>query len=180
MSDPSTGPAPAQPRLSKRMTCAVSFGEQRYTGVVLNVSQGGLFVQTAAPPERGEDVQLELNPPGDAPTIPLRAEVIWRRVVPSQLRSTARGGMGVRIVRADETYYNALADWMRVSLDPRPATASQTPEEPSQPSWRVRVRALGTPRTRSVSVEAASNDAAGDAAIEYLGKGWQVIAIERI
>lgn len=181
MGDPGSHAQTSQPRLSKRMTCAVNLGERRYTGVVLNVSQGGLFVQTSAQAERGEDVHLELNPPGDEQTIPLRAEVVWRRVVPTQLRSTARGGMGVKIVRADETYYNALADWMRVSLDAERATAapSSSAAEP-MPSWRVRVRATGTVRTRCVSVEADSDVAAREAALDYLGEGWQVIGIDSL
>ena len=175
------GSSAAAPRLAKRMTCAVSFGEQRYTGVVLNVSQSGLFVQTSAPPVRGEDVELELNPPGEEQAIPLRAEVVWRRVVPTQLRSSARGGMGVRIVSADESYYNALADWMRVSLERGEVEAGpEAAAEPSRPSWRVRVRASGTVRTRFVTVEAESDDTARAAALDYLGSGWQVLDVDAL
>ena len=177
MSDGVGGAGAAAPRLAKRMTCAVSFGEQRYTGVVLNVSQSGLFVQTAAPPDRGEGVDLELNPPGDAAAIPLQAEVVWRRVVPSQLRSSAHGGMGVRIVRADETYYNALADWMRISLEEEKRLAGPSVETPA---WRVRVRAVGTVRTRFVSVDADSDEAARSAALAYVGEGWQVLDVESL
>lgn len=168
------------PRLSKRMTCAVSVGERRYSGVVLNVSRGGLFVQTSAAPLRGARVALELNPPGDEAAIPLQAEVVWRRVVPQPLRATARGGMGVRIVRAEETYYGALAEWMRVDVPPPVRVAPENAGEPEVVPFRVRVRARGGPRTRVVSVDAHSEDAAGRAAIAHVGDGWQVIEVDPV
>jgi Tfp pilus assembly protein PilZ len=169
-----------QVRLSKRMTCAVSVGDQRYSGVVLNVSQGGLFVQTAASPRRGSCVAVELNPPGDGAAIPLDAEVVWRRVVPQQLRATAQGGMGMKILNADETYYGALAEWMRISLRPELRVAPEVLIDPEAVPYRVRVREAGAPRTRLVSVDAASEDAACEAALGHVGEGWKVVEVEPI
>ena len=37
-----------QTRIARRVPCALNAGERRYSGIVLNLSQGGLFVQTAA------------------------------------------------------------------------------------------------------------------------------------
>ncbi|MBW2270541.1 MAG: PilZ domain-containing protein [Deltaproteobacteria bacterium] len=173
-------PKANQPRLAKRMTCAVSVGDQRFSGVVLNLSQGGLFVQTSAAPQCGASVVLELNPPGDEAAIPLQTEVVWRRVVPQQLRATAQGGMGMKIVRAEENYYSALAGWMRVVVDPGVRVAPETPIESEVVPYRVRVRAPGGPRTRSVSVDAASDEAARRAALSYVGNGWKVIEVEPI
>ena len=180
----------AEPRLAKRMTCAVSVGAQRYAGVVLNVSQGGLFVQTAAEAQRGASVELELNPPDSGDAIPLHAEVVWRRVVPAQLRGSAQGGMGVKILRADESYYTSLAEWMRISLEKERGTAQaeQAPAKPAAPApprepvvtYRVRVRAARGPRTRSVCIEAASVEIARAEAARYAGEGWQVIEIEAL
>ena len=169
-----------QPRLAKRMTCAVSVGDARYSGVVLNVSQGGLFVQTAAAPVRGSSVLLELNPPGERAAIPVRAEVVWRRVVPQPLRATAQGGMGMKILHADENYYGALAEWMRVAIDARPRVAPEHPIANDAVPFRVRVRAQGSPRTRVVSVDAGSEEAAGDAALRHVGTGWQVLDVEPV
>ena len=172
--------ASSQPRLAKRMTCAVSVGQQRYSGVVINVSQGGIFVQTSAAPRRGASVALELNPPGDEAAIPLQAEVVWRRMVPQQLRATAQGGVGMKIVRADENYYGALAEWMRVAVDPGVRVAPDELIEPEVVPYRVRVRALGGPRTRLVSVEAGSDEAACEAALGHVGDGWKVLEVEPV
>lgn len=172
-----------EPRLSKRMTCAVSVGVQRYAGVVINVSQNGLFVQTAAEVQRGSSVGVELNPPGGKTAIPLRAEVVWRRVVPPQLRSSAQGGMGVKILRADESYYTSLAEWMRISLDRERRAVPQTQAPPSREplaTYRVRVRADRGPRTRSLCIEAGSVEVARSEAARYAGEGWHVIEIEAL
>jgi Tfp pilus assembly protein PilZ len=169
-----------QPRLAKRMTCAVNVGQKRYSGVVLNLSQGGLFVQTSAAPGRGASVALELNPPGAEATIPLQAEVVWRRVVPQQLRASAQGGMGMKIVCADENYYGALSEWMRVAMDPGVRVAPEPPIAPDIVPYRVRVRAQGGPRTRVVSIEADCEDAACDAALGHVGEGWHVIEVDPV
>ena len=168
----------SQPRVSKRMTCAVSVGEQRYSGVVLNVSQGGMFVQTTASPQAGTSVGIELNPPGERPVIPVEAQVVWRRVVPRQLRASAHGGVGIRIVQADENYYQALAEWL-----PAAASSAVGPEAaPAEPgiAYRVRVRAPNGPRTRWVEVEAASAVAARELALEETGDDWAVLDVELV
>lgn len=178
---------PTQQRIAKRMPCAVRVDGRRYAGVVLNVSQGGLFIQTNASPERGEAVDVELNAPEAQRSIPLQGTVVWRRVVPHQLRSMARGGMGVQIHRADESFYVLLARWMRTSLPASlPAPSAPAAPEPGQaaapdlPSWRVRVRAMTGPRTRTLTLEARSREAAREAALRHTGEGWRVLGVEEV
>jgi uncharacterized protein (TIGR02266 family) len=175
---------PAQPRIAKRLPCAVNVDGRRYAGVVLNLSQGGLFIQTNASPDRGEAVDVELNAPEAQRSIPVQGKVVWRRVVPHQLRSMARGGMGVQIQHADESFYMLLARWMRTELPvpnavpPRRAPASAVP--PELPSWRVRVRAVAGPRTRTLTVEAESSEGAREAALRHAGDGWRVLQVEKL
>jgi Tfp pilus assembly protein PilZ len=168
------------------MPCAVHVEGRRYSGVVLNVSQGGLFIQTSASPGRGDEVEVELNTPEAERSIPVQGKVVWRRVVPHQLRSMARGGMGVQIQRADESYYMLLARWMRTELP----VASPTPSGPAAgarasadselPSWRVRVRAVAGPRTRTLTLEAESSSSARELAMTHVGEGWRVLLIEKL
>ena len=172
----------SQPRISKRLPCAIRVDGRRYAGVVLNLSQGGLFIQTNASPDRGELVDVELNTPEAQRSIPVHGKVVWRRVVPHQLRSMARGGMGLQIERADESFYMLLARWMRTELPVPNAAPPAAAKERSraQPSWRVRVRAVNGPRTRSLSVEAESRDAAGTEALRHTGDGWRVIEVAEL
>jgi Tfp pilus assembly protein PilZ len=175
-------PLEIEQRISKRLPCALRVDGRRYSGVVLNVSQGGLFVQTSALPERGESVALELSAPEAERAIPVDGKVAWRRVVPHQLRSMARGGVGVQIQHADESYYVLLARWMRTELPvpERPSVPAPTAPAPEALTWRVRIRALEAPRTRTLTVEAPSAEEARQEALRHSGEGWRVIEIDAL
>ena len=181
---------PLQPRIAKRVPCAVHVGQRRYSGVVLNVSQGGLFVQTSADASQGAKVDLELSIPERRDLVPLCASVVWKRVVPHQLRSLAQGGFGVQITQAGETYYQLLAAWMRVEVpaSSAPAPSGGAPREAAPrvrpaiqtSTYRLRVRQTSGPRSKTLSIEAASAEEAGAEALRLTGAGWQVIDIESV
>lgn len=169
------------PRLVKRVPCAIHVGERRYTGLVINLSQGGLFVQTHASAGRGSPVDLELNAPGEGEGITLQGTVAWRKVVPGQLQQLSAGGFGLEIENADERYYQALARWMRVEGGSSGVEMETgTDPDPDLPTWRVRVRASTGPRTRTLSLEAASSEEAREAALGHIGGDWRVIEIEAL
>ena len=84
-------------------------GAQRHSGLVLNVSPGGLFVQTHARPTSGDSVRVALNVPGGATAMELDATVVWKRVVPASLLRVAQGGVGLCLVNPPEGYYQLLA-----------------------------------------------------------------------
>jgi len=167
-------------RLAKRMPCAVHVGQRRYSGLVLNVSEGGLFIQTNADPRRGHKVSLELQAPDVSLRIPLAGVVAWRKVVPSQLRQVAGGGFGVSIREADERYYRALSRWMRIGRGGvLPGVPSQKEIEALEhPVWRVRVRVTGGNRSRSLSVEAPDSVQARETALRHVGAGWSVLEVD--
>ncbi|MGI9592704.1 MAG: PilZ domain-containing protein [Myxococcota bacterium] len=179
-------------RIPKRMPCAIQVGQHRFPGLVLNVSQGGLFIQTNADPGRGSEVALELQPPGESYGIALSGTVAWRKLVPSRLRKVAGGGFGLRIDQADERYYRALARWMQPD-DGGPAevvrganggvedvsvTRVLAQDAPLQPAWRVRVRAAESPRSRSLTVEAPDAEQARAIAMRHIGRDWEVLEVE--
>lgn len=171
------------PRIAKRMPCSIAAGDQRHTGLVLNVSQGGLFVQTNATLPAGENLDLALTPPDTGSAIPLQGTVIWKRVVPSQLRTSAMGGLGVRIEQADETYFRMLAEWMRVEEDVKSSRMESSLAPNAQdliedPNYSVRVLLSGHTRSRRLEVVAESADAAKDAALDRMGKGWRIIEVK--
>ncbi len=101
--------APADERFRKRIPCAFNAGGRSSSGLVLNVSRSGLFLQTSMPEDSGTVVDLELNPLEREKPIALTARVVWRRAVPAQLRTIVNGGIGMQIIRADEAYYGLLS-----------------------------------------------------------------------
>ena len=99
----------ADPRFQKRIPCAFNAGGRSCSGLVLNVSRSGLFLQTSTPEKSGAVVDLELNPLDRHEPIALKARIVWKRAVPAHMRSMAKGGLGMQIVWADEAYYGLLA-----------------------------------------------------------------------
>jgi Tfp pilus assembly protein PilZ len=162
-----------QPRIAKRVPCDVRIDGRSYKGLTLNVSQGGLFVQTTAEAAHGSLIELELSPAGDNDAIPVRATVVWKRVVPHQLRAAARGGLGVQIDTADESYYHLLANWMRVGV---PATPTATP----LPLFRVRLAQTPGPRSLALQIRAGSANEAGEEALKKIGEGWRIIGVDSV
>ncbi len=100
----------AEPRFKKRIPCRLKQSSSTTSGVVLDVSRRGLFVQTAVSARPGTEVEIVLHPEGDTPEVVLNAQVVWQRKVPVQLRSTLRSGMGLEIRYASESYYAILAE----------------------------------------------------------------------
>jgi len=91
------------------MACSLLIDKRHYTGIVLDVSATGLFIQTSASPSPNEVVDLELSIPGNPEVVPVRAIVARRKVVPPRLITVAHGGIGHRIENAPEAYFSMVA-----------------------------------------------------------------------
>ena len=98
------------PRFKKRLSCRVKQEQRSYAGMVLDLSRTGLFVQTSAGAKPGDEVEVLLAGRTEVAPVALRAEVVWQRKVPHQLRVIGEGGVGLKIRYAPELYYAILAD----------------------------------------------------------------------
>jgi Tfp pilus assembly protein PilZ len=173
----------SEPRFKKRVPCGLTVDGSIYGGMVLNVSRGGLFVQTSVGAARGDKVQLDLKL-GAAPCpIPIGAQVVWKRLIAPHLRTVIQGGMGLRIRSAPESYYSFLLGLSgegtpipREPLAPPPevAEASEVPVV----AYRVRVKHEGGPRSRMMTLSCASPDEAHREALKKVGPGWIVLSVE--
>ena len=97
-------------RFKKRMSCMVRVGQRDHSGIVLDVSRRGLFVQTTAAASVGDRVEVVLSQPEAKTAIKLEAGVRWLRRSPAQLRSVTQAGIGLQISHAEEGYYAMLAE----------------------------------------------------------------------
>ena len=100
----------AEPRFSKRIPCKLRRSWSTFSGLVLDVSRTGLFVQTHAGAKSGDEVEVMLSRREPEAAIVLSAQVVWQRVVPAQLRMVVAGGIGLQIRYAPERYYVLLAE----------------------------------------------------------------------
>lgn len=80
-----------------RVSFRVAGREEDETGFTYNVSEGGLYVRTAAPVEPGEEVWLELWPPRSERRVRLAGRVAWRRHLGPNDFATVPAGFGVEL-----------------------------------------------------------------------------------
>jgi Tfp pilus assembly protein PilZ len=97
-------------RFKKRVPCRLKLGQQQYSGLVLDVSRTGLFVQTSATPRSGDEIEVVLSQPKRNSGFALTARVVWQRRVPSPLRRLVEGGVGLEIRYAPESYFALLSE----------------------------------------------------------------------
>lgn len=167
-------------RTKQRAPCAVTIDGRRHNGLLLDVSQTGLFVQTSARAEPGTRIDLELVVEGK--TVAMQGEVARRKQVPPQLLTVAQGGIGVRILSAPEEYYQLLAQVQGAGVTvgglktaPKASTKRQTGADASGASFDVRVK-LG-PRIRTLRVQCADEAAARRKVQEDLGEEWKILEV---
>jgi Tfp pilus assembly protein PilZ len=175
------------PRYRKRLPCRVRVGESQYSGVITNLSRSGLFVQTGAGAAPGERIEVAVQAPTAVPELVLASRVIWKRAVPPSLRNTLAGGIGVALQQAPEAWHSLLDAVERLhAQQPRPRRARGQGDtqpfarEPARVPHRVRLQQIGSPRSRTIVVEASSDADARRRALDRAGLDWTVTRVERL
>jgi len=220
------------PRKKRRLICELETASQRKQGIVLNLSETGLFVQTMLVPPSDEDVIVHIENTEGGDTLLLRTRLIRIRQVPAQLVSISPRGLGLRIVSAPAEYRALVwrddveqGDGLEIPPSPVPKPAGSLPSTPapqSEPApepprslrsrtsrksdkslrsrprtsktrksdrtlrpppvpdapelihFRVRVSQIGSPRSRTLSVQAGSEQEAALRVHEELGAEWTI------
>jgi len=189
-------------RKRRQMPCTLTLDGRNHGGLILDVSPGGLYIQSSAKIKPGDRLEIQMTIPGMEGRHRLEVEVVRKVVVPARLLKVARGGVGVRITNAPEAYYQFM-DELGVAADagkskieqlenrrgrsaaapPAAATGAEPQAEAAppaaQPQYRVRIKQSQGPRSRTVSVEAESEDDARRQALHAAGAGWIVLGAER-
>jgi len=166
-------------RSKQRLTCELVVGDRRHPGIVLDVSQTGLFVQTSASPPPGERVRVKLRP-ADGSEFEIEASIARRYAVPARLASVARGGVGLRIESPSDDYLQLLASTSQTEQTPPPKAVNLAPPPPSSQglAYRVRARQTSGPRSRVFRIIAVSEEEAQVAAAAELDEGWEILAVD--
>lgn len=101
---PLDDPRRAFPRLTARFAVRFATVQDFVLEYAANISAGGVFVQTEAPPPLKTIVRVEMELPGGGEMVPARCVVV-HRVTPEE--AAARGtiaGMGVQFMDADDKF----------------------------------------------------------------------------
>ena len=147
-------------RKKRHMPCELDIGGRKHSGLVLDLSPSGLFIQTNARTQPGKTFDLRLST-GIGDPIALVVEVVRRKVVPPRLLALAQGGVGVRIQKAPSEY-RQLLDKLGISCE-------------AKERYRVRVQQLSGSRSRIIEIDGKDQAEAEETALQELGEGWKVL-----
>jgi CheY-like chemotaxis protein len=92
----------AEGRASKRLLYGTTLlfrhagGEKDEAGFTFNISAGGLFARTLAPPSRNAELWLELRPPRSDRRVRLEGRVVWARAFGPNDAATVPAGFAVQ------------------------------------------------------------------------------------
>jgi hypothetical protein len=164
-------------RVKRRLTVGLRFGAQQHHGIVLDVSPSGLFVATTAPIQPGSELVVEFSTREGGSAFEVRARVARRRRVPQNLQSYEAPGIGLQVIDPPPEFANLLAG-VRLeggAAEPEEETAPAV----ALPSFRLRLRQTGSPRSRTLQIEAADEAAARAKAANELASGWEIVEIQR-
>lgn len=170
----------SEPRVRKRLQCTLELEARRHSGLILNLSECGMFVQTSLPAEPGTLLGIDVRVPSHPEPIPVQAAVVWRRRVSPRITGINQSGMGLRLVSRPSEYRSMMADILEPVLK-ESMTESSTragPEpEPNLDRFVLRLAQIGGPRSRRLVLESRSKQAACEAALEEVGHGWTILEI---
>jgi Tfp pilus assembly protein PilZ len=183
------------PRTKMRIACTLHLEESLHSGMVLDVSAGGLFVQTNASPAPGTPLRLELRVPGLSEPIEMQATVARKRIVPPRLRALLKGGIGLQLENPPEEFYALVArlqapelatsETSREAKPPEKTSQSSgkpaekpPPAKPKLTSFRVRLSQTGGEGSRILVIRASDEDEASRRAILDVGDSWKVLSCE--
>jgi hypothetical protein len=91
-------------RIRRSFACELCIGDRRYRGMAVELSQSGLFVQTAAAIRPGSEIEIRLAGSGTVPGMALRAVVARRHIAPAQLATFVRRGVALEVLEAPVEY----------------------------------------------------------------------------
>ena len=184
-------------RIKVRFPCDLAFGRKCASGMVMDISAGGLSVAADTMLDQGESVYVRLHPKG-RPSIDIEA-LVWNvRAVKRGRQGKASARLGLVLSEAPDEFLGLLKSNTpaRVAKPPQPArsakrrtpepavakgaepeTVLETPPPPPERRFRARVKQSDTTRTRVILVFATSAEDAAEKALAEVEPGWILLEV---
>jgi hypothetical protein len=175
----------SSPRAQCRLRCELTHLRRRASGTVLDISEGGLSVQTQLEVEQAEPllVRIEVSKQVD-----LELETMVWHIRRGCRRASGEpfNLLGLMISKAPAAYFRLLPH----TAPDEPRELERTPEPEPRPlpdlgtespglrPFRIRVKARSGPRTRVLSLSAESESEARALAMSELDDEWQVLEVQ--
>jgi hypothetical protein len=168
----------SEERAKRRLACELEGGGRRSKGIILNLSESGIYVQSSfIPPD--EEVVVQISDPDLGGEIVVRARPVRRKAVPANLAAVRSPGFALRVLSASPGY-SALVSSFSESLGGEEAAEEARPPAPDLPRFRVRVSRLGTSRTKLLTRPGESVEEVERSVLEEMGAGWSVVEVREL
>lgn len=169
------------PRAESRMLCRLRSGIRSHSGMVLDVSTSGAFVQTTASLAPGTPLSLTIYAP-DARRFVLEGEVARVVVAPAGIKAGAGCGLGVVLTEAPKAYVTWVQSLVGKGGEPlrvsgAPAGGPKADPKTTRP-YQVRLREIRGDGTREVLVRCGSEAEAAELALAEFDADWKVLGVE--
>jgi hypothetical protein len=177
-------------RIKVRFPCELAFGRERASGMVLDLSPGGLSVESDRKLDQGDNVFVRLHPK-ERSSIDIEG-LVWNvRGIKRRGNRKASTRLGLVLSEAPDAFLDLLKSKAPapVAKAPQPAQSAEPrlPEPEAAPEveppaaerrFRTRVKQSATMRTRVILVFAESVEDAAEKALAEAGAGWSVLEVE--
>ncbi len=103
------------PRASVRVEVYYNYGSDFVSDYMLNVSRGGLFVETFSPQEIGTEIDLKFSLPTFSRIFNIKGKVVWKRPAG---QGSGPPGMGIQFVEMDDEDARLIDGFVQSRKDP--------------------------------------------------------------
>lgn len=161
-----------KPRQQRRLTCELWLEGRRHGGILRDVSEVGLYVQTRAKAAPGSELELVFKAERAQPELRVQARVARAERLAAHFSSAGAGGLGLEILHAIPGLEGLLASAGFTGASPAVAA-----EIGSLRAFRVKLREIRGARVQTVAVQAPSVQAARSRALARAGAGWKIAEV---
>jgi len=173
------------PRIKCRFPCEIVGRKNRTSGTVLDLSEGGLSVLAALEADQGASLSVRFKAPnGEA--IEVEALLWHSRRVRDRANGQTTWALGLMISRACDAYFRLAPQTGAPRPEPASSSGERDPGESDESDessgkelaeFRIRVKQLGGPRTRTLTLSAESREEARALAATHLGDDWELLEV---
>ena len=165
-------------RVRCRLACQIHAAHDRAEGTILDMSEGGLSVQTGYKADQGDALRIRIQ----APDGPLEVEaIVWHsRLVRPRGSTETFMALGLMISKAPDRYFHLIPREATQAESDEPACSASEASADGRsdlPAFRIRVKQLAAPRTRVLSLHAESEDEARALASADLKGEWEILEV---
>lgn len=166
-----------RPRLRWVLPCRVATAAGRRSGVIRDVSDRGLFVETEAHPTPNSVVELLFDAHHQVPDFSFIAGVARTRRSPAHLASALPSGIGLEVIPPREAFERWILAAVRPRL-PEPECVGLAPLGASRQTgpgrYRVRLIRQDRPGSQIVTLRCESEEDARRTALSRMDGLWRV------